>query len=149
MRQAHWQRAVQRVLPLPRPQLQAFLDFYDETVAEKPLYCSDPKCSTFINQDLIDEPAGVARCRKCPRRTCTGCGKRAHGDVCRSSGNWRDLFEGRQLQQCPKCQRLIERTAGCKVMSCRWGQRFCYICGEKLKSHACGCTTNPVWDRMH
>jgi len=35
-----------------------------------------------------------------------------------------------KIRQCPRCGNGIERTAGCNLMTCRCGTKFCYGCGS-------------------
>eukprot|EP00210_Caulerpa_lentillifera_P003053 g2915.t1 len=48
---------------------------------------------------------------------------------------------------CPKCGNSVEKNGGCNLMTCRCGQHFCWLCGDKtgvehtyrsIANHQCG-----------
>lgn len=48
---------------------------------------------------------------------------------------------------CPKCGNPVEKNGGCNLMTCRCGQHFCWLCGDKtgvehtfnsIANHQCG-----------
>lgn len=44
-----------------------------------------------------------------------------------------------EMQPCPKCSTLIEKTAGCNKMACETvgcGSIFCWTCGDDIRRHA-------------
>lgn len=60
------------------------------------------------------------------------------------------LAQKLHFRRCPKCKSLIERSEGCKHMTCRCKYEFCHQCGSRWKN-GCpgGCggewRNEPVW----
>ena len=132
---------------LPPGAMQQFYDFYEEATAEDPIYCSYRKCSKFIRMDYVNPKNETVCCPKCLGHTCVVCRKHSHEGVCIEGMGMKGMVQRHKLQQCPRCKIAINRIAGCKVMHCRCGQRFCYICGKRLKKHSCNCGNDRLWDR--
>ena len=49
-----------------------------------------------------------------------------------------DVAEREGWRRCYKCRSLVEKTSGCRHMTCTCKAQFCYTCGSKWKT--CGCT---------
>jgi hypothetical protein len=49
-----------------------------------------------------------------------------------------DLAETEGWRRCYNCRSLVEKTSGCRHMTCTCKAQFCYTCGSKWKT--CGCT---------
>ena len=96
-----------------------------------PLYCSTPKCSTFIPPASIKGDTGT--CTKCAADTCRYCKKPSHSGICtedKEGQTLRDLAKQKGWKECPKCKRFVERNTGCLHMTCKCLTEFCYSCGR-------------------
>ncbi|KAI6317352.1 hypothetical protein MCOR07_009445 [Pyricularia oryzae] len=111
-------------------------------------YCHDPKCSTFVPLQFIDEKTSIAICVRCRKKTCTTCKGEPHGGDCPQDPGLQEVLalaakEG--WQRCYSCRRIVEFKGGCYHMSkgaifitgCRCRAEFCYICGGRWKSCRC------------
>ncbi|KAK6345879.1 hypothetical protein TWF730_010222 [Orbilia blumenaviensis] len=93
---------------------------------------------------LSDIGRDAAYCLKCDNLTCTNCRKEMHNDLCPDdpeTENLRGLAKEEGWTQCPKCSRLILRTAGCNSMTCLCKTNFCFRCGCVYTK--CICNTIP------
>ncbi|KAL3008630.1 hypothetical protein AAZX31_07G042800 [Glycine max] len=60
-----------------------------------------------------------------------------------------ELAKNKCWRRCPKCNFYVEKVDGCKHITCRCGNEFCYACGSswnggqhiKLHEHLC----NAIW----
>ncbi|XP_052194263.1 E3 ubiquitin-protein ligase RSL1-like [Diospyros lotus] len=113
-------------------------------------YCPNRECSALV----LNECGGNVKRSECPyckRLFCFQCKLPWHaGYRCEDSGETRDgndivfgvLAERKKWTRCPNCNHCIERVAGCSIVYCRCGTRFCYKCGRKLHYTRCGCGWN-------
>jgi hypothetical protein len=80
------------------------------------IYCSEPRCSTWIPPERISAGKQRARCPKCRQRTCTICKGPAHSAQCPKDTalqQLQELAEHEQWQRCRGCGRCIELESGC------------------------------------
>lgn len=95
-----------------------------------------PVVAIAINWDRGDpvQHAGVrATCKTCHKSSCLECKSPWHtGKECTS---WKQVqiwasSVGADVNSCPKCTCVIERTAGCNHMTCKaCKHEFCWLCG--------------------
>lgn len=108
--------------------------------ADKRWYCPSPSCSKWI------PPAKLRSFQKCPHcrtKICLHCRGLAHA---RTSDCPKDhgleatinMAEANGWRRCHRCRTMVERTFGCRHITCNCGAQFCYVCGAKWKT--CGCT---------
>lgn len=93
----------------------------------------------------------------CGKRFCFQCRGDTHGPAsCGMLAAWEqrvsaDAASAAYLMtntvNCPTCHNGVEKSTGCNLMTCRCGQYFCYLCGEKtglahtwttIQGHECG-----------
>ncbi|KAI1608907.1 hypothetical protein EDD37DRAFT_612212 [Exophiala viscosa] len=134
------------LLPLDSKQRET----YKEKAAEYSIppqerwYCPNAKCLKWI------PPAKLHRHRntnqKCPHCACALC------SICRGQAHDRtsdcpqdygleatmSLADSEGWRRCYKCRTLVERSTGCRHMTCKCGAQFCYVCGVKWRT--CHCT---------
>ncbi|KAK3948324.1 hypothetical protein QBC32DRAFT_373644 [Pseudoneurospora amorphoporcata] len=113
---------------------------YDDMVVEintpNPLYCSNPRCSSFIKPDMIQ--SDLAICLKCSANTCKHCRQPYHPKlVCsQDQDTLKVLALGKEKgwKTCPVCNYMVELVKGCHIIKCRCSWSFCYRCGATNKS---------------
>ncbi|THV00879.1 hypothetical protein K435DRAFT_580592, partial [Dendrothele bispora CBS 962.96] len=103
------------------------------------IYCPNPQCSIFLGSLVTPwtdaRPVPIA-CGSCGATACLRCKGAAHpGSGCFFSPEMaehqvRELAKEKKWQTCPRCNNLVERTAGCSHMVCRCKAEFCYGCGS-------------------
>lgn len=111
---------------------QAYEMFELELMTPSPLYCSSRMCAAFVPPSNIHGDVGVCRCGG---RTCRHCRLQEHrGKLCaqdRETQKVEELGKRKGWKHCPKCQHMIERTAGCLHMTCsQCRTEFCWKCLE-------------------
>lgn len=131
--------------------LARYRDLAVEKVSLNPIYCHDRSCATFIPTYRITEDG--ARCPACTSITCTQCKRRHHEGMCRGEEKrFKNLAKKMNWKFCPSCNELVERSEGCKSISCRCGAVFCYHCGKQAppgQNHATDCCLNgQLFDTM-
>lgn len=124
-----------------------------ETAIPAPLrvYCPFKDCSAFMEKSESD--GTFAECYFCHREFCQACNAPWHNNqTCgeyranemnsRLSGDqkFRELAKQKKWQTCPDCKSFVERTEGCKHMTCVCKVEFCYLCGMKYVNNSLGCT---------
>ncbi|OQV00377.1 IBR domain-containing protein [Cladophialophora immunda] len=125
-------------------------EIYKEKAAEYAIapqerwYCPNTKCLKWI------PPAKLQRIRilnmKCPHcatKICSICRGLAHRDSADCPQDYGleatiMLAELQGWRRCFKCRTMVERTQGCRHMTCKCGAQFCYVCGVKWRT--CSCT---------
>ncbi|KAJ3677224.1 hypothetical protein LUZ60_002948 [Juncus effusus] len=111
------------------------------------------KLGFFCHAEKIEEPTTgitMSECPHCNRLFCANCQVTWHnGMTCNQFqnrnkerddyANLQKLAEEKKWQKCPHCKTFVERKSGCKMMTCRCGHFFCYICGAEMKknNHFC------------
>ncbi|KAL3350778.1 hypothetical protein AABB24_023280 [Solanum stoloniferum] len=118
-------------------------------------YCPNRNCSALI----LDECGGVAtrsKCPNCKRLFCFQCKLPWHAEFqCEESGTLRDkndvafgkLAERKKWQRCPKCRSFVQRSDGCRYITCRCRANFCYNCGKQVdRPHGrwCACDSHLI-----
>jgi hypothetical protein len=59
------------------------------------------------------------------------------------------LAESQGWKRCPKCRAMVSKNQGCRIIHCRCGGHFCYVCGDFcLRNGACGCDVNGNADAV-
>ena len=111
---------------------QAYRMFELELMTPNPLYCSSRNCAAFVPPSNIHGDVGVCRCGG---RTCRHCRSQEHRDkLCaqdKETQKVEELGKRKGWKHCPKCQHMIERTAGCLHMTCsQCRTEFCWKCLE-------------------
>uniref|UniRef100_A0A0E0B3D3 RBR-type E3 ubiquitin transferase n=1 Tax=Oryza glumipatula TaxID=40148 RepID=A0A0E0B3D3_9ORYZ len=103
-------------------------------------YCPNHRCGILLEASGEAEPA-MAACPACQHLLCAMCGGEwstaddaDHRDCSKGpeAAMVKKLADERRWKACPKCRMLVERTAGCRVMSCRCRMVFCYLCGLQI-----------------
>ncbi|KAK4783803.1 hypothetical protein SAY86_018171 [Trapa natans] len=113
-------------------------------------YCPSQDCRELI----VDECGGLIRakkirCPRCQRSFCFQCAEPWSG----SGGGHRcervEVVIGTaEWKRCPGCKNFVERDGGCRVIYCRCGTQFCYLCGKKIRVSSsssgdhCSCNGN-------
>lgn len=104
-----------------------------EATTPNRIYCHVRICSTFIKPENIDNE--IAYCQICNAKTCATCKAESHPGSCREPTNEDDevrkLAEEKQWKSCPECGAIIDRNAGCDLVTCICGCRMCYHCGKE------------------
>jgi hypothetical protein len=117
-----------------------------ESQATNKMYC--PSCHTFINLDLVRKARYQRfRCHSCGCWLCGDCQTLEHPEFsCPENLSARKgsdelvllLAETHGWKQCPSCQTMIERVAGCDNMKCaNCSSYFCFRCCELSDNHYC------------
>ncbi|KLO13798.1 hypothetical protein SCHPADRAFT_798650, partial [Schizopora paradoxa] len=114
------------------------------------LYCANSTCSAFLgarqrqNPASPSDPAPSVVCPACSTYTCARCGgprigksKQHRCKVDKSLKKALLLGQAHGWQRCPTCRAVVERTTGCRHISCRCGAHFCYGCGHLWGSCEC------------
>jgi hypothetical protein len=134
---------------------------HEELTTEKPLYCSNPRCSEFLPPRLVVD--SNTTCPVCQTKTCNECRDTAHEGACQPN-TMQDVLEvakDQGWQRCNHCNMMVELTVGCNHITyvpqqfpmllsilvtylltmrrCTCGAEFCYECGIKWKQ--CPCAT--------
>lgn len=89
-----------------------------EWTAPKRLYCHIRTCSAFISPEFVIGRVGI--CHQCYCETCTSCKGEAHDGACVIDQATKELMElavKEGWQQCRKCERMVEKTFGCRHIS--------------------------------
>jgi hypothetical protein len=108
----------------------------EENKAKNKMFC--PRCSRFINLDLLDTSSVIVVPCACGTWLCASCKTAAHsGRSCRenqaavtgSNELVLDMARQQGWKQCPKCQTMIEHVSGCNHMTCsNCTHEFCFQC---------------------
>jgi len=115
------------------------------------LYCASPTCSRFLGSRQLQDPSPASTsvsCSACNTKTCARCRGPAHGTGLKGSTKRCKvdkelkkallLGQSRGWQRCPQCRAVVERTSGCRHISCPCGTHFCYGCGGLMGACTCG-----------
>lgn len=85
-----------------------------ELETSDPLYCSNPRCSTFIPLSFVC--LAVAICPVCPQHTCLRCKERIHEGECSANedvGRTMRLARENGWRRCRSCGTVLELLSGC------------------------------------
>ncbi|KAG9022550.1 hypothetical protein FRB95_014625 [Tulasnella sp. JGI-2019a] len=106
--------------------------------------CPDPACAAPIEEpsERLTSHLTEVTCPKCRVDICFRCRKLAHPKrTCSQNAaanvDDRALYELAQRlhwRRCPRCKILVERTEGCRHMTCRCRFEFCHTCGSHWRS---------------
>ena len=144
---------------LLRPTEQALLAVRtQEVTAINKMYC--PKCSRFINLDLVDRDPGadsILLC-ECRQLLCVECKTAAHPALtCRENKQATSATDDELVKlaasegwkQCPRCSIMIELSYGCFHMTCsNCTHEFCFRCLSDWNNDLATCSTGncPIWE---
>lgn len=136
-------------LCLKRRDRDKFLCRVIENEAENKMHC--PKCSAFINLDLIDTEEVTEILCDCNQELCTVCKSVAHPSLsCEqnmakaSKADEVTLALSRDMgwKQCPGCNFIIELHTGCNHITCiNCKAEFCYQCRLPWDSRSGDCSS--------
>ncbi|KAF3915254.1 hypothetical protein ABW20_dc0110442 [Dactylellina cionopaga] len=121
-------------------QMRVVLELQQTHEASKIISCFSCQGDIYLS----DIGKDAAYCIKCHKLTCTTCRKEMHQDLCPEdpeTDSLRNLAKEEGWTQCPKCNRLIHRTAGCNSMVCLCKAHFCFRCANPYPQ--CKCSTIP------
>ncbi|EPS40047.1 hypothetical protein H072_6153 [Dactylellina haptotyla CBS 200.50] len=120
-------------------EMKAALAMQEAYEASKVISCFSCQGDIFLSDISRD----AAYCLQCHKLTCTTCKKEMHADLCPEDPETdalKSLAKEEGWTQCPKCNRIIHRTAGCNSMTCLCKTNFCFRCGNAFP---CKCFTIP------
>ncbi|KIW69320.1 hypothetical protein PV04_05202 [Phialophora macrospora] len=149
--------------PVPLPTIMSTLDArhrntFREKAAEFSIppqerwYCPNSKCLKWIRPSKLPRiPAWNERCPHCGTKICNICHGLAHKSSleCPHDSGLQatiNLAELEGWRRCVKCRTMVERTQGCRHMTCKCGAQFCYTCGKKWRT--CSCTETDEVNRQ-
>lgn len=103
-----------------------------------PLYCSRSTCGRWIPPEKIDLDTKTGMCST-RHKTCTTCKQAAHKQGTGVEECTQSPVEAKALafivaqgwRRCGQCKIFIEKTEGCRHMTCRCGYNFCYSCARQ------------------
>jgi hypothetical protein len=111
---------------------------------EKRWYCPEPKCAKWIAPSKMNRSWTTCLiCPHCQTSICRTCRGLAHGQDTNCPQDFGlnamlDIAEREGWRRCYNCRSLVEKTSGCRHMTCTCKAQFCYTCGSRWKT--CGCT---------
>ena len=95
------------------------------------LFCSTPDCETVLNKR--DANKRKLECSKCNKSTCSDCKGKYHGSTNCEDNSAQHVYKwvaGISINNCPKCEALIEKNGGCPHMTCsNCNHYYCWSCG--------------------
>ncbi|ETI25075.1 hypothetical protein G647_04446 [Cladophialophora carrionii CBS 160.54] len=115
-------------------------------------YCPNSKCLKWIRPSKVPRlPAWNERCPHCGTKICSICRGLAHksSSECPQDSGLQATITLAELEgwrRCVRCRTMVERTQGCRHMTCKCGAQFCYTCGKKWRS--CSCTETDEANRQ-
>ncbi|PQE12488.1 IBR domain-containing protein [Rutstroemia sp. NJR-2017a BBW] len=131
---------------ISRKQQKKFLQREIEwsTPVNERIYCVAVNCGRFIPRSAIRKNKTCVRCQKCRTNVCTQCLGLWHGkDDCPNEVGLQDalaLAESQGWKRCPNCRAMVSKNKGCRIIHCRCGGHFCYVCGNSCpRNGACVC----------
>ncbi|CAO3635797.1 unnamed protein product [Mucor hiemalis] len=95
----------------------------------------------FDAEDDHTKQCTFAECYQCHKGLCITCQTVWHPEEIKVRDNSLSLKETLRTAemnkwcQCPFCDNLVERVAGCQSIYCRCGKYFCYNCGGKMEGY--------------
>jgi hypothetical protein len=130
---------------LPADQLKKYRDLILDFENFGVLYCGNPRCSEYLTLAL-ETDSQLVYCIECGENTCREC-SRVHKSHMSCDLSVVKLAKEVGWKRCPHCRMMVERSSGCRYMTCRCGQAWCYDCGEVRSPElpCCGCYREQ-WD---
>ena len=116
------------------------LKHFAETHNSQIFCCPTPNCEYFV---FLDELLGhrYFQCGKCNKRYCMRCRRDWHSGLTCEEAQEREEFSGIALEngygQCSACQMFIEKVGGCRHMTCRCRNEFCWVCKKRMSRCYC------------
>jgi hypothetical protein len=111
---------------------------------EKRWYCPEPQCAKWIAPSKIHHSRmSSQKCPHCRTKICGMCRGLGHEENTNCPEDFGvnamlDLAETEGWRRCYNCRSLVEKTSGCRHMTCTCKAQFCYTCGSKWRT--CECT---------
>lgn len=113
--------------------VEQYKDKEEEYNTDKPLYCAEQRCSTFLPP--LSWNGAIAKCQKCNLLTCPRCSglidqstdipHRCENDT---EGE-KALLPVADVKPCPSCRIPIQLKDACNHMTCsQCKHQFCFIC---------------------
>lgn len=106
---------------------------------KKLVSCAGATCTALLER----RSGGHVSCKQCGCVTCCMCSLPSHpGTSCAAHAasftdeHMKELVRRHRWQTCPSCAVVVERVAGCNIMRCRCGARFCYNCGMYMPTRS-------------
>ncbi|KAJ3677206.1 hypothetical protein LUZ60_002930 [Juncus effusus] len=118
-------------------------------VNRKSRFFMDLSCFCPVKKSKEIPEITMSQCPHCYRLFCAHCKVPWHeGLSCEEYKdeksrddylNLQRLATERKWKRCPHCSFYIEKTTGCRKISCRCGNAFCYVCGSTMSrvGHKC------------
>lgn len=128
---------IRKYCVLPSKGLEDCCDWYEELTDPSPVYCANQSCGKFVSARCVEGTDAI--CPYCSQETCIPCRQKSHDYLCVEDPTLKKYRMKYRWQICPHCKATVERTEGCKVISCRCGRAFCYRCGISLETLYCDC----------
>ena len=128
---------IPRFVFLPTNQLKRYREIILDFKNFGALYCGNPQCSKYLTLALETDSQSVY-CIECGESTCRAC-MRAHSSHMSCDLSLVKLAKEVGWKRCPQCRTMVERSSGCRNMTCRCGQLWCYDCGEARSRGFPGC----------
>ncbi|CAL9110991.1 unnamed protein product [Musa textilis] len=143
---------------LPSKTFERWCDSLCQSMIRAKFYCPFKDCSALLEaaggggDEEEEEVITASECPHCNRLFCAQCKEPwHHGLDCREFQKLGEDERGREdlllwglaakekWQRCPNCMITVERIDGCRLMRCRCGHCFCYICGSPMsqEDHYC------------
>ncbi|XP_044487683.1 probable E3 ubiquitin-protein ligase RNF217 [Mangifera indica] len=126
------------------------VEIWEEAICEEMIdvsqrfHCPFKDCSAMLVIEIDGEVITCAECPFCHRLFCAQCDVPWHcGMECgeyqslnadergREDLMVRELAKEKEWARCPKCKYYVERTEGCRHMTCRCKFEFCYGCNTE------------------
>ncbi len=107
-------------------------------------YCPKPECAKWIAPSgILRSRSSGQRCPHCRTKICGMCRGLAHDQVTECPQDFGlnatlDAAEREGWQRCYRCRSLVEKTIGCRHITCKCKAEFCYTCGSRWRT--CQCT---------
>ena len=132
-------KTIPRFVILPTGQLETYSKILLDFENFGALYCGNPRCSEYLTL-APETDAQLVYCIQCGENTCREC-SRVHMRHMSCDFSVVKLAKEAGWKRCPHCRMMVERSSGCRDMTCRCGQAWCYGCGEVRSSDypPCGC----------
>ncbi|RQM20400.1 hypothetical protein B5M09_012109 [Aphanomyces astaci] len=119
---------------------QKYVDFLEmqQQVLQGARYCPRPECGQVLpNTSAKKNNNRRVYCTACEKESCFKCGSDFHPIPMCGDRNYSSWCRNNHVQACPNCTWAIEKTGGCKHMSCtRCSFEFCWYCHQDWSTHS-------------